>query len=95
MIRGLIRRALKRWATRDDANRAALHITSDNKGMQVSMLGSTTNLGATLVILMLRNRDAYVLLRKSVKLVEGVKSGKIDFKKVINGEEEQPQKATA
>lgn len=95
MIRGLIRRALKRWAKKDEVNRAALHITSDDQDMQVSMLGSTTNLGATLVILMLRNRDAYALLRKSVKLVEGVKSGKIDFKKVINGEEEQPQKATA
>lgn len=94
MIRRLIRRALKRWASRDDANRAALHITSDNKGMQVSMLGSTTNLAATLVILMLRNRDAYALLRKAVKLVEAVKSGKVDFKQVIEGEN-QPTKATA
>lgn len=94
MIRRLIRRALKRWASRDDANRAALHITSDDKGMQVSILGSTTNLGSTLVILMLRNRDAFALLRKAVKLVEAVKSGKVDFKKVIEGEE-QPAKATA
>ncbi len=94
MIRRLIRRALKRWASRDDANRAALHITSDDKGMQVSLLGSHTNLGATLVILMLRNRDAYALIRKAVKLVESVKSGKIDLNKVFNGEE-QPQKTTA
>lgn len=94
MIRRLIRRALTRWASRDDANRAALHITSDNKGMQVSMLGSNTNLGATLVILMLRNRDAYALIRKAVKLVEATKHGKTDLMKVINGEE-QPTKATA
>lgn len=94
MIRRLIRRALKRWASRDDANRAALHITSDDKGMQVSLLGSHANLGATLVILMLRNRDAYALIRKAVKLVESVKSGKIDLNKVFNGEE-QPQKTTA
>lgn len=94
MIRRLIRRALKRWATRDEENRAALHITSDDKGMQVSMLGSNTNLGATLIILMLRNRDAYALIRKAVKFVEAVKGGKVDIKKVINGEE-QPQKATA
>lgn len=94
MIRGLIRRALKRWASKDEVNRAALHITSDDQDMQVSMLGSTTNLGATLVILMLRNRDAYALIRKAVKLVESVKSGKVDLKKVINGEE-QPKKATA
>lgn len=94
MIRRLIRRAIKRWASRDDANRAALHITSDDKGMQVSLLGSHTNLGATLVILMLRNRDAYALIRKAVKLVESVKSGKIDLNKVFNGEE-QPQKTTA
>ena len=94
MIRRLIRRALKRWASRDDANRAALHITSDDKGMQVSLLGSHTNLGATLVILMLRNRDAYALIRKAVKLVESVESGKIDLNKVFNGEE-QPQKTTA
>ena len=94
MIRRLIRRSLKRGASRDDANRAALHITSDDKGMQVSMLGSHTNLGATLVMLMLRNRDAYALIRKAVKIVEAVKSGKVDFKKVIEGEE-QPTKATA
>lgn len=94
MIRGLIRRALKRWASKDEVNRAALHITSDDQDMQVSMLGSNTNLGATLVILMLRNRDAYALIRKAVKLVESVKSGKIDLNKVFNGEE-QPQKTTA
>ena len=94
MIRGLIRRALKRWASKYEVNRAALHITSDDQDMQVSLLGSHTNLGATLVILMLRNRDAYALIRKAVKLVESVKSGKIDLNKVFNGEE-QPQKTTA